>query len=98
MTGDFNEGVGDVGYQILTGETSYQGSSGNLLDPWVALALPDEGTFHSFTGVPTGTTRIDWVLHSDHLTPTAAEVSHYNQDGRYPSDHFPVFALFTWPE
>lgn len=97
VTGDFNETIGSAGYQILTGETDYQNSSGNLLDPWVALGLPDEGTFHSFTGVATGSSRIDWVLHSDHFTPTAAEVSHYNEDDRYPSDHFPVYTEFFWP-
>ncbi len=98
VTGDFNETVGSAGYQILTGETDYEGSSGNLLDPWIALSLPDEGTFHGFTGVATGTSRIDWVLNTAHFTPTVGEVSHYNEEGRYPSDHYPVYNGFTWPE
>lgn len=97
VTGDFNETVGSAGYQILTGELTYQGASGNLADPWVALGLPDEGTFHNFTGVPTGSSRIDWVLNSDDFIALAAEVSHYNQGDRYPSDHFPVNAKFSWP-
>jgi endonuclease/exonuclease/phosphatase family metal-dependent hydrolase len=98
VTGDFNETVGSSGYQILTGEIEYLGSSGNLLDPWVALSLPEEGTFHGFTGVATGSSRIDWVLQTDHFTPTAGEVSHYNEADRYPSDHFPVYNEYTWPK
>ena len=98
VTGDFNETVDSSGYQILTGAMSYQGASGAMIDPWITLAIADEGTFHNFTGTPTGDSRIDWVLYTDALTPFAAEVSHYNQDGSYPSDHFPVFAEFSWAE
>ncbi|HPQ69363.1 MAG TPA: endonuclease/exonuclease/phosphatase family protein [bacterium] len=98
VTGDFNETVDGNGYRILTGAASYQGASGAMIDPWITLAVPDEGTFHNFTGTPTGSSRIDWVLYTAALAPFAAEVSHYNQDDRYPSDHFPVFAEFTWEQ
>ena len=36
---------------------------GPLRDPWTALGLAEEGTFHGFTGTSTGA-RIDWVLHT----------------------------------
>ena len=97
VTGDFNESVGSNGYQILTGAMTYHEVTGDLIDAWVTLGLPDEGTAHGFTGVPTGPSRIDWVLYAGDLTPFYAEVSHYNQDGLYPSDHFPVYAEFDWP-
>ncbi|HPM78235.1 MAG TPA: endonuclease/exonuclease/phosphatase family protein [bacterium] len=97
-TGDFNEAVDGNGYRILTGAASYQGASGVMVDPWITLEIPDEGTYHRFTGVPTGSSRIDWVLYTAAFTPFAAEVSHYNQEGRYPSDHFPVFAEFSLEE
>ena len=98
VTGDFNESVGASGYNILTGVTEFNSISGNLVDPWIELSIPDEGTFHDFTGIPTGSSRIDWVLHTEQITPTDAVVSHYNQGGQYPSDHFPVYTDFTWPD
>jgi len=98
VTGDFNELVGSEAYQILTGALVYEGVTGALIDPWVALDLPEEGSSHSFTGVSPSPSRIDWVLTSADFTPLAGEVSHYEQDGHYPSDHFPVIVEFAWPE
>jgi endonuclease/exonuclease/phosphatase family metal-dependent hydrolase len=97
VTGDFNEAAGNSGYGILTGGLVYDEVTGNLLDPWPALDLIEEGTFHGFTGVPTGEVRIDWVLATADFAPTAGEIAHFNQDGRYPSDHFPVWNEFLWP-
>jgi len=97
VTGDFNETIDSNGYRILTGDHTYNGFSGEMIDPWITLGLPDEGTFHGFTGEPTGDSRIDWVLYTDPITPLDAAVSHYNQNDRYPSDHFPVYAEFEWP-
>ncbi|MCL4233379.1 MAG: endonuclease/exonuclease/phosphatase family protein [Deltaproteobacteria bacterium] len=95
LTGDFNDPVGAASYDILTGSLEYDGAMGNMLDPWISLGLPEEGSFHGFTGVPTGPSRIDWVLHSASFTPTTGEVSHYHEDGRYPSDHFPVMTTLS---
>ncbi len=97
LTGDFNEFEGEPAYQILVGEADWQGISGDLLDPWTELGLPSEGSFHSFTGVAEATTRIDWILHSTGFIPIEAVVSHYNQDGHYPSDHFPIWARLETP-
>lgn len=97
LTGDFNENVGELSYQILVGQAEWEGQKGTLLDPWTELGVPEEGSFHKFTGVATEETRIDWILHSAHYTPLEAVVSHYNQDGHYPSDHFPIWATFETP-
>jgi len=92
LSGDFNESLGAPAYQILVGDLAWEGTVGTLLDPWTELGLPDtEGSFHSFTGIPTSDLRIDWLLHTNHYTPLEAVISHYNQDGSYPSDHFPVW-------
>ncbi len=97
LTGDFNEHIGEPCYQILVGELDWEGTTGSLLDPWVELGLPDEGTFHAFKGTTTATTRIDWLLHTDHIVALEAGVNHYNENGFYPSDHFPVWTTFAWP-
>ncbi len=54
----------------------------------------NERTFHDFTGATAGS-RIDFILHSSELTPTAAEIIRTSYDGKYPSDHYPVTAEFT---
>ncbi len=38
--------------------------------------------------------RIDWVLFRGPLEVTFAETVTYNEEGRYPSDHYPVYAEF----
>ncbi len=50
-------------------------------------------TFHGFTGEPSRG-RIDWILASRGFDAVDAGVSRYQMDGRYPSDHFPVWATF----
>ncbi len=40
--------------------------------------------------------RIDWILFKGPLKPLYAETVTYNEEGRYPSDHYPVFARFRW--
>jgi endonuclease/exonuclease/phosphatase family metal-dependent hydrolase len=52
-----------------------------------------EGTFHGFTGEPSRG-RIDWILASRAFNVIDAGISRYQLDGRYPSDHFPVWATF----
>jgi len=56
---------------------------------------PGEGTYHAFAGKRDGD-RIDWILASRDLTPIEAAIVHAEENGRYPSDHFPVTAVFHW--
>ena len=52
----------------------------------------NEGTFNGFRG-RRGGGRIDWILTSPAWQVQSAKIMTYNQDGRYPSDHFPVTAV-----
>lgn len=56
-----------------------------------------EGTGSSFR--PEGRSlipRIDWILYAGPLQPVRFETIDRNVDGRYPSDHYPIVATFTW--
>lgn len=88
LTGDFNAGADLAPYKILTE---------NLKDAWTTAGrrVGPEGTFNGFEGRSTGP-RIDWILYRGPFTVLEAETVTYNEDGRYPSDHFPVFAVFEF--
>jgi endonuclease/exonuclease/phosphatase family metal-dependent hydrolase len=51
----------------------------------------DEASFNGWQGTTDGS-RIDFILHSRHFTPTAAKIVRTSYDGRWPSDHYPVTA------
>ena len=53
-----------------------------------------ELTFHNYNGGTSGS-RIDFILHTDELTPTAASIIRTSYGGKYPSDHYPVTADFV---
>ena len=88
MRGDFNTDAGSDPYRALTEI---------LTDTWTAVAKPagPTGTFHGFSGKP-GSSRIDWILFRGGLRPVSIETLTDNEGGRYPSDHFPVIAVFEW--
>lgn len=50
------------------------------------------GTFNAFEGKTSGE-KIDHIFTSDDLFVLSAEILRDNQNGRYPSDHFPVTAI-----
>jgi endonuclease/exonuclease/phosphatase family metal-dependent hydrolase len=86
LIGDFNAPAGGEPYRVLT-----QG----LRDAWSTAARRSgpEATFHGFTGKP-GSARIDWILYRpEQIRVLESETVARHQDGRYPSDHFPVFAV-----
>ena len=94
LMGDFNASAGDSpAYRILAEE----GWTVDLpLRDAFAVATPADrrgGTFHGFTGEPT-TGRIDWILCSGAFALREAGTSRFEREGRYPSDHFPVWAVF----
>lgn len=88
LTGDFNTGAGSPPHTLLTEF---------LKDAWMNAKerKGPEGTFHGFSGKP-GNSRIDWILFRGPLSAVSAEVITHNKEGRYPSDHFPVIAVFEW--
>jgi endonuclease/exonuclease/phosphatase family metal-dependent hydrolase len=92
IAGDFNapaapDSVGP--YAVLT--------AAELVDSYRArhAPAPGEGTYHAFAGKRDGD-RVDWILASKDLTPIDAAIVHTEANGRYPSDHFPVTAVFRW--
>lgn len=68
----------------------------DLQDAWMAAPRRKgpEATFHGFTGKPDR--RIDWIFYRGlHARQVQTITDH--EDGRYPSDHFPVVATLRWP-
>jgi endonuclease/exonuclease/phosphatase family metal-dependent hydrolase len=55
---------------------------------------PEESTFNHWKGTTTGS-RIDFILHTDEFTPTAAAIVRTNYDNFWPSDHYPVTTTLT---
>jgi endonuclease/exonuclease/phosphatase family metal-dependent hydrolase len=88
VSGDFNTDAGTEPYRELTRVAQ---------DSYTAVSQPKgpAGTFHGFSGSP-GKSRIDWILFRGQLKPASLETITTSVDGRYPSDHFPVLALFEW--
>jgi len=97
LMGDFNDPAvsASPSYGVLVA-TEEQAGLG-LRDTW-SLASRDqrmqgEATFHGFTGEATRG-RIDWILVTDDFQGVDAGIDRMQDNGRYPSDHFPVWATF----
>lgn len=90
LTGDFNCAEGSAPWKALT--------ASGLLKDTRRLMYPqtqqDEGTFNGFQGRAAGA-RIDWILVTDDFAVHAADIDRTSDDGRYPSDHFPVTAVLS---
>lgn len=88
LTGDFNTAPGSEPCQVL---------EAHLKDAWITAAKRSgpEGTGSRFTGF-TGGRRIDWILYRGPFKVLETETVTYNENGRYPSDHYPVFAVFEF--
>ncbi|MEP3480452.1 MAG: endonuclease/exonuclease/phosphatase family protein [Fuerstiella sp.] len=88
VTGDFNCDFQSRPYDALL-------ASERLQDTW-RLTHPtktvNDGTFNGFQGKDDGA-RIDWVLCSPSFQVIDAAIVKTSQDGKYPSDHFPVTAI-----
>jgi endonuclease/exonuclease/phosphatase family metal-dependent hydrolase len=87
LTGDFNTAPSSPAHALLTGL---------LQDAWLDATSHSgpEATFHDFTGTPDR--RIDWILYRGLHADTVRTVT-TQQNGHYPSDHFPVVAELRWP-
>ncbi|MBD3674223.1 MAG: endonuclease/exonuclease/phosphatase family protein [Planctomycetaceae bacterium] len=93
ITGDFNTTEDRQPYQELI-----SGSRGNeipIVDSY-RNTFPErsenESTSSRWTGNRTGS-RIDWILHSQDFTTLQSVINYTNENGRYPSDHYPVQAI-----
>jgi endonuclease/exonuclease/phosphatase family metal-dependent hydrolase len=84
LVGDFNEPPDGTVYREFIHENS------PLRDTWrqVRPLMPEATTQHDFDGRPRGS-RIDWILTTPPFEVRRAALITDNQEGRYPSDHFP---------
>ncbi len=108
VTGDFNAGPQSPAIRYMRGEAEAAVSAGDrtpqmaaspasprLVDTLVvAGSLPGpglDGTFHDFAGKTDGP-RIDFVFTDKVIETAGAGIDHFNDGGRFPSDHFAVWA------
>jgi len=95
VTGDFNSGESNLVIHYMTGAASI-GAVANpipLVDSFRQL-YPNAtgvGTFHNFLG-STGGDKIDFIFMGPGENALAAAIVHTQENGRYPSDHYPVTA------
>ena len=92
LVGDFNAVAGaNKAYDILTADDF-------LRDTWKLAGERRNEAFNSFTGFGTPRQegkRIDWILLRGPATVRAAEIVTFEQNGQFPSDHFPVMSWLT---
>ncbi|MFC7591945.1 endonuclease/exonuclease/phosphatase family protein [Nonomuraea antimicrobica] len=88
FTGDFNTAAEkSQSFTILTGEDAFA-------DTWKTAQRrgPAYNTFGAWKApVPDGD-RIDWILSRGNVETLWAEIDPFEQNGQYPSDHYPVIA------
>lgn len=87
--GDFNESPFGEARKIMLNEL-------DLIDPWEIKGHQEETTYHKFRGSLAeheGGARIDWIMFSQNFQIESIEIDKYQEQGRYPSDHFPVKAI-----
>lgn len=111
LTGDFNATNKSFVWDFFTGKTEYDGERPDFVDAWdVATVRKGDAklTYHGFKGERaeqswedrTGQTlidrrMIDWILFRGKLSVDSAAIISYNECGKYPSDHYPVYANLT---
>lgn len=93
LTGDFNATEDDPAYAHLVGGD--RPDRPRWIDAYRAIhpaRSPSERTFNNWRGQRTGS-RIDWVFHTAQFMTLNAMIDYTQEDGRFPSDHFPVQAV-----
>ena len=96
ITGDFNTTEDGKPYAVLV--NGPDDASAKLIDSYRVIhpnRQPDEASFGGFKGVRKGS-RIDWILHSEKFTTRNATINYSQENGRYPSDHYPIEALLHY--
>ena len=105
VTGDFNTGESNAALQVLVGPggPAAMPAAGATPPPFIDTfrALHrDETEVGSFTAFKFGETKgdkIDYVLVQPGTRVLSAGIVRTSQNGRYPSDHFPVVARIELP-
>jgi endonuclease/exonuclease/phosphatase family metal-dependent hydrolase len=96
LMGDFNAGEDNVAFQTLLAGSEAATASLRLYDTFRALhpQARETGTYHAFRGDRSGA-KIDAILASAEWRTIDARIILLSENGRYPSDHFPVTATLT---
>ncbi|MGH7480863.1 MAG: endonuclease/exonuclease/phosphatase family protein [Longimicrobiales bacterium] len=94
VMGDFNAGEQNPAFLALIEPA---GRGVRLRDTFrtVHPRADSVGTYHAFTGARSGE-KIDAVVASPAWRVLGAAIATTHEDGRYPSDHFPVTATLRW--
>jgi len=92
LMGDFNTTPHSPSYKIFTGQKNDHRNKGSEYFKNV-FKNPFPGTFHGFKDDKTGD-HIDWILYRGGLIPEKSKIIRGKIKGFYPSDHFPLFAVF----
>jgi endonuclease/exonuclease/phosphatase family metal-dependent hydrolase len=98
LMGDFNAGEDNAAYRALLAPRGAAQGSVSLYDTFRAVH-PDAretGTYHAFRGDRSGP-KIDAILASPEWETLDAAIVLMNENGLYPSDHFPVTATVRLP-
>lgn len=95
LTGDFNASPFSACYEVFTGQNREAAGDGRYFKN--IFLPPYPGTYHGFTG-NAEEDHIDWILYRDGITPHKSVVMRDTFRNRYPSDHFPLRAVFGWEE
>lgn len=91
VTGDFNTPEDSLPYRSLVKDNPQLADTYRTVQPEKST---NEGTFGGFTGRTDGS-RIDWILSSLDLQVESAQIDRTSEDGRFPSDHYPVTAVVS---
>jgi endonuclease/exonuclease/phosphatase family metal-dependent hydrolase len=84
VMGDFNSAPDQDVYRYFIKELG-------LIDPWRYHKKEEHTTYHKFLGIYPEGVRIDWILHTEEFKTKEIKLLKDNRDGRYLSDHFPIF-------
>ena len=95
ITGDFNSTESEAPYAELLSPNSAESPLQDAYRVIHPIASNEEATFHGFTGASQGQ-RIDWILSTAHFVVQEASIERTSRAGRFPSDHYPVTAIFRW--
>lgn len=93
VCGDFNADPSGPCYRIFTQNDPRPAEpAGGFIN---VFPEPFPGTHHGFTGATDGD-HIDWILYRGNIAHKKACVIADQFDGIYPSDHFPLRAIFLY--
>ena len=90
LVGDFNCGEASEPYQWLVAPEGRR--ERQFMDSFRETnpsVTQHEGTFSAWKGETAGE-RIDWILHTPEFAALDADIIRLQQQGRFPSDHYPV--------